>query len=74
MQAQWLSHDKNYWRKVNYFDGTAIPLVSSDIIQGFDDSIKDIAENRHKHTLPVLVMMGGKDKIIDNAGGLEFHS
>lgn len=33
----------------------------------------DIHDHSHKHTLPTLLIIGGKDKIVDNAGAREFY-
>lgn len=73
MQAQWISHDKHYWKKLNYFDGTSIPLISGGIALSFMEAITDVHDNQHKHTTPTLLLTGGKDKIVDNKGAREFH-
>lgn len=74
MQAQWISHDKHYWRKLNYFDGTQIPLVSGGIALSMMEAIADVHDFQHTHTYPTLLLTGGKDKIVDNKGARDFHS
>lgn len=73
MQAQWVCHDKNYWRKLNFIDGTALPIVSGGICDGMADAVGDTVAFAHKHTLPTLVLTAGKDKIVDNVGAREFY-
>jgi|DEB0MinimDraft_12_1074336.scaffolds.fasta_scaffold117220_1 alpha-beta hydrolase superfamily lysophospholipase len=73
MQAQWVCHDKAYWRKLCNLDGTALPIVTAGISDTMMDAVKDCVDFAHKHTLPTLLITAGKDKIVDNVGAREFH-
>ena len=47
LQAHWVCHDKNYWRRLNELDGTQAPFVNGKIVESMTDSIRDIAANAH---------------------------
>ena len=47
-------------------------LISGGISVGMMDKIDDVRDNYSKHTLPVLLLTAGKDKVVDNKGAREF--
>lgn len=72
MQGQWVCHDPHYWKKMNVIDGTAMPIISGGVAWTMMEAIGDVNTFAHRHTLPTLILTGGKDKIVDNAGAREF--
>ena len=42
LQAHWVCHDKNYWRKLNDFDGTCAPFINARIADSMGSGIRDI--------------------------------
>ena len=72
MQAQWICHEKKYWQKMQGVDGTQMALISGGVSVSMMDKIDDIKANYDKHTLPVLLLTAGKDKVVDNKGAREF--
>lgn len=74
LQAHWVCHDKKYWKRLNELDGTQAPFVNARMVTSMGDSIRDIKDNAHKHEVPVLIMLAGKDKIVDNQGARDFYA
>ena len=73
LPIHWISHDKSYYRKLMVLTGTAMPMMSAGLASSMDTCIQDLKANRKKHTLPTLVLTGGKDKVVDNVGAREFY-
>ena len=48
LQAHWVCHDKNYWRRLNEFDGTVAPFINAKIADSMGEAIRDIKANTHK--------------------------
>lgn len=72
MEPNHQSHDKHYFRRMNIVDGAAMPLLSPMILSSIHASICDVTDNAKKHTLPVCVMVAGKDYMCDTSGAQEF--
>lgn len=66
LQGHWLSHDKAYWARLMNIDGTVAPIVSGGIVYSMLTSVKDVQDNTKTMKLPYLLLLAGKDKIIDN--------
>jgi len=57
---------------MNFIDGTALPIISGGVADSMMHAVYDVNAFAHKHNLPVLVLTGGKDKIVDNVGARDF--
>jgi hypothetical protein len=56
------------------FDGTAIPVASIKVIKGMNDAILDIHANYKETSHSFLMVLAGKDKMVDNARNREWYS
>ena len=72
MEPNHQSHDKHYFRRMNIVDGAAMPLLSPMIISSIHASICDVSDHAKNHTLPVCMMLAGRDFMCDNSGAQAF--
>lgn len=64
----WLTKDMRYFRKLMNVDGRGMPIVSPRIIKSMVETLNDAQSNAKKFDLSFQMIVGGKDKIVDNAG------
>mmetsp|Transcript_16955 Transcript_16955/g.26113 ORF Transcript_16955/g.26113 Transcript_16955/m.26113 type:complete len:212 (-) Transcript_16955:405-1040(-) len=69
VNIHWITHSKYYWvHLLSEFDGKGIAITSPGILAAWIDAIHDIEANYDAHQLPFLIVIGGKDKVVDNLG------
>ena len=73
INVHWVCHEKAYFKKLMDMNGTVFPLLSGGISCSMIDCINDVGTFSHRHTLPVLLLTAGKDKVVDNLGAREFY-
>ena len=74
LPISWVCTDKQYFRKIMFIDGQAVPFASANAIKSMDDAIMDIKHNYKATSNSFLMILAGKDKLVDNHGGREFYS
>jgi len=62
----WVCSDKNYMKKIMFIDGTAVPYASIGVVNGMTDSVLDIKSNYKATSNSFLMLLAGKDKLVDN--------
>jgi hypothetical protein len=72
--AHWLTHDLEYIRRTIVLDATAIPTITLRVCKGWRDAILDIADNYKSMSHSFLMILAGKDKLVDNTSGRQFFS
>ena len=73
LQVSWLSKCKLFWRNsMSVLNGTTHPTVSGQSFSSMVDCVQDVQDNQHNHTVPYLLLLAGKDKIVDNVGANNF--
>ena len=55
-------------------DGQAVPFVSANLCKSMDDAIMDIKHNYKATSHSFLMILAGKDKLVDNQAGRDFYS
>ena len=55
-------------------DGTNVTYVAPKTCESMASSISDIHAYSSRHTLSTLLLVAGKDKIVDNKGARDFYS
>ena len=68
-----MTHNKDYWKEVLNIDACTPPLVSGSIIMSMDHCCLDVEDTAKDFKHPYLILMGDKDKIVDNEATLAFH-
>ena len=74
LPIHWVCSDKEYFRKIQFIDGTAVPFASANVIQGMNNAIMDIKANYKATNFSFLMILAGKDKLVDNTAAREFYS
>lgn len=59
---------------MSVLNGTAHPCLSGRAFTSMVDSVRDVQDNQDKTTTPYLLLIGGRDKIVDNAGANNFYN
>lgn len=70
----WVCSDKNYFKKLMTVDGTSVPFASAAVVKGMADAINDIKSNHKATSHSFLMILAGKDKLVDNTQAREFYS
>ena len=73
LQIQWMTHNKDYWRQILNIDQCTPPLISGGIIMSMDRCQMDVMDHAGKFKHPYLLLLGDKDKIVDNDAAREFY-
>ena len=75
LETTFLAKCKLFWRNsMSVVNGTTHPLLSGQSFCSMVDGIHDVQDNQHKTTIPYLLLIAGRDKIVDNAGANRFFN
>lgn len=74
LNIQWLTHCKDYWQQIcANLDGRTNTLNSAAINRSFVHAIDDIRANHKATSHSFLLLLAGKDYIVDNKGAMDFY-
>jgi hypothetical protein len=66
LPVAWVCSDKAYMKRLMFMDGTVVPFASVAVVNGMANSIMDIKSNYKATSNSFLMILAGKDKLVDN--------
>jgi esterase/lipase len=63
-----MAHNRDYTKIMMNLDGTVSPILTPGIVMSMDNSVMDVQRNLKSMKHPYLILVGDKDKIVDNEG------
>ena len=74
LPISWVCTDKQYFKKIMVIDGQAVPFLTANQCKSMDEAIIDIRNNYKATSHSFLMILAGKDKLVDNQAGRDFYS